>query len=457
MMLPRLQGNGDYGRLFPDLAPWEPRGSTEDAKIESLWDLAEGMYRGPSEENPDVPAAYTYFGQLINHDLSHETGTSLLRPVGSAALRNLRLPRFDLDSVYGDGRAVHPHIYAIGQPGKLLVGVNDGGEYDLPRNRDTSGGEYAENPVERERTALIGDARNDENILIAQMHLAVIRFHNRYINKKMRGADFEDARRLTRWHYQWVATHDFLKRLCGSALVDTLLGVRPAARLPPFERRPFIPLEFAMAAFRAGHSMVRPSYHLNDALRATRGGVPHDIVDRYKPQNSLHGGRELPPDWTVQWDLFVEHDGSDPQKSMRIDPALAPPLRDLRVPSPDARFRSLAFLTLMRGWRMGLPSGQDVARAMEEEPLPGHDPLWFYVLREAAEKADGRRLGPVAARIVAEVFTGLLAVDPDSYLNRDPPWRPDAVVEGGSYGLGEFLLDAGVPMTKQQWENERRI
>jgi hypothetical protein len=409
------------------------------------------MYEGRSAENPDIPAGYTYFGQLITHDITFDARSSLQEKNDPERLRNYRTPRFDLDCVYGRGPEDQPYLYSQREPGKLLLGTNHPGELDLPRNRDTSSDSYGTRNIDRLRSAVIGDARNDETVLLSQLQLGFIRFHNRRIDD---GKSFDDARRLTRWHYQWVVIHDFLKRLCGADLVNALLEDygRRTLRVHDFKTQPFLPVEFSMAAFRMGHSMVRSQYRLSDALNHERNGVPLAILGSGTPEHSLEGGRELPPRWTVQWDLFVSSDGSQPQPSMLIDPYLAPALRLLPLEDPDPRFRSLAFRTLLRGWRTGLPSGQSVAQRMGESQLPDDDPLWFYILKEAAERgAGGRRLGPVGARIVAEVVTGLLAADNESYYSVNPNWTPELPARQGPFTLRDFLAHAGAPITAADW------
>ena len=76
-------------------------------------------------------------------------------------------------------------------------------------------------------------------------------------------------------------------------------------------------------------------------------------------------------------------------------------------------------------------------------------PLWFYVLREADRVEDGNALGPVGARIVAEVLIGLLQGDRGSYLAQDPDWKPtlptiEASRQGKDFLMIDLLRFAGV-------------
>src|SRR5262249_30384656 len=189
-----------YGRLFPRGPFWEPPGRNEKEKLDYLFALSEEMYQDRSAENPEIPAGYTSFGQLIAHDVTFDARSSLKEKNDPVRLRDYRTPRLDLDCVYGRGPNDQPYLYSKRQPGKLLVGANAHGELDLPRNRDTSVDGFGTTPFDRLRGAIIGDARNDETILLSQLHLCCIRFHNRQIDE---GRDFQTARRLTRWYYQW--------------------------------------------------------------------------------------------------------------------------------------------------------------------------------------------------------------------------------------------------------------
>ena len=446
---------GNDGRLFGNLPDWQPAQKGADV-AEVLWDLSEALYIDGAKLQPNksIPAAYTYFGQLINHDLTFNATASLEAPAGSATLRNLRTPRFDLDCLYGRGPLDQPYLYDGAGSGRLVLGANGRGELDLLRSPVATSAKstVSENPFNLRRPAIIGDPRNDENIILSQLHLAVLRFHNGQIDA---GKDFEAARRATRWHYQWVAIHDFLERLCGPGVVAQTLGVcgRPDLRVFDPRAHAAVPVEFSLAAYRFGHSMIRHEYGLSAALLAARGG-PLPIFGELAV-DSLVGGRALPPQWTIQWSFFVEHPQSpaEVQFSKTLGPQISRPLRSLPMPGEKTRFRSLAFRTLLRGWQMGLPSGQDVARRLAEPVIAGNDPLWIYVLREAAEPAPigggGHRLGRIGARLVAEVFIGLLAADPDSYLAIDPNWTPAA---GAAFGLTDFLAQAGAPMTQADWK-----
>lgn len=422
-----------FGRMFHDLPVFEPPRAF-------LRDLAEGMRETERKQtsagdNPNLPAGYTYLGQFIDHDLTFDRSSTLEQMLDPGQLRNFRTPRLDLDCLYGRGPRNSPALYDRRSAGtKLLVGRNPDVDEDGTRL------ERADLPRNQEGVALVGDPRNDENVIVSQLHLLFIRFHNRVVDfvedrDGLKGADlFKDAHRLVRWHYQWIVVHDFLDRLVPKGMVQEILTPEGTPRVQlrfyrPERRFPFIPVEFAVAAYRWGHSAVRVTYLINDIVPElpifSREEDPH-------PLSAFHGERRLPEAWTVRWPFFFELDAEGPQLSRKINTKLADGL--FHLPGEEEEMESLALRNLRRGKALGLPSGRRVALAMSVEPLTQEElgfekpaPLWFYVLREAALKGKpkGQRLGPVGGRIVAEVLLGLLAFDRLSYLNVEPDWTPE--------------------------------
>ena len=426
-------------RSLPAFAPG-------DAALTALADsMADG--RGSEGDNADIASGYTYLGQFVDHDITFDPASALDRVNDPDALTSYRTPRFDLDSLYGRGQADSPYLYDQDDPASLLVGRNTGREQepvDVPRNQ--------------QGRALIGDPRNDVHFIVSQLHLAFIRFHNAVVDRLRFQSEptqlFDEARRTVTWHYQWIVVHDFLTRLVGPEVLSEVLVTsrrtgRARAELSFFKwrSRPFLPVEFTAAAYRFGHSMVRAEYRVNDTLEVLPILTDIRVAN---PLQHLGGFRVLPKGWTVQWKHLFPLGAEAPQPSRRIDTRLAEPMRKLPPAIDDAR-RSLGLLNMLRGRALQLPSGQAVAAAMGTTvpdatlKLSGETPLWFYLLRESEVLADGRRLGPTAGRIVAEVLIGLLKGDPSSFLRQEPAWRPELpAAEEGTFTVVDLLRFAGV-------------
>jgi len=434
---PRL---GRFGRMFPDLAPCPLGDATIDAVATWMGDRA-----NETGQNSRIPAGFTYLGQFIDHDITFDPTPLAARTRASGEI-NFRTPRFDLDSVYGAGPLVQPYLYdwkeSEPRGARLLVGRRT--VRDLPRNR--------------QGRALIGDARNDENVIVAQLHLLFLRFHNAVVDHlASQGTPddelFDRARRLVRRHYQWIVVREFLPKVVGTKIADDVLSP-PSAGTPTvhrrfftWKRRPYIPREFSGAAYRFGHSMVRPGYGVK---RKPPDVANLEVLPRDIPIfPGLRGFRRLPASLEIDWERFFKMEPTplppvprQVQSSMNIDTSIAAPLFTLPDGGPDLPRRNL-----LRSRKLELPSGQDVARAMDAPQLsdkelqldafngnePVQDalrraaPLWYYILCEAESELGkkGKRLGPVGGGIVAEVLVGLLEGDPNSFLSREPSWRPE--------------------------------
>jgi hypothetical protein len=502
----RQQGFGRFGRMFPKLDGLE----VAEDKLRQLADAMRdgGPGGGQSGDNPNVPAGYTYLGQFIDHDITFDTSGLGEKVNDPDALLNFRTPRLDLDSVYGRGPTEQPFLYDRGDPRKLAIGATGpGGQPRGPGGRRIRAGLPNDLPRSREGVALIGDPRNDENLLVAQTHLAFLKLHNKVVDQLGAGGSFEEARRITRWHYQWIVLHDFLDRLVDFNEVQWVLTHgRQHFRFETLSeyRDPYMPVEFAVGAYRLGHSMVREDYSHNRVFRpgagpatfsflfhfsglsggivGSRVGDPNILTALKLPKLKLPDGTlidpfplpDLPGDWAIDWHRFYEIDRSiDPPQgaeppdnafhlnlSRLIDPYLVPALHDL--PGGGG---SLPLRNLQRGVKMQLPSGQDVARAMQITPLTAEEiggsgpdgavarqlglhqqtPLWFYILKEAQLKGDGgHRLGPVGSRILAEVFIGLLEGDCESYFRHDRNWKPTLPSQhAGTFTMPDLLRLVG--------------
>lgn len=429
-----------YGRLFPELPPlvadesllWAlggPGGACDGALVADL----EG-----GDDAQATPAGWPFFGQLIAHDITADRSLPV-QHADPAALRNVRNPTIDLEFLYGEGPTGNPYLYDRADAAKMLLGRNDAGRPDdLPRNA--------------QGVALVGDPRNDVHLFVSQLHVALLKAHNAVVDwlradGVAENRVFEEARRLTRWLYQWVVLHDFLPRLIGQELTNALLASGP--RYYQDDQAHAIPLEFADAAYRYGHSQIRHRYTITSAS---------DAVPLFP---DLIGFDAVPARQTIDWGLLFDLPGRPPaQRAKKINGRLARSLIELPLAitgevDVDA-YRSLAVRDLQRGQGLGLPSGEAVARRMGETPLTpeeiglqgsgwhGETPLWFYVLKEAEARQDGERLGPVGGCIVGDVLTALIERDPGSFRASDPDWTPTLPARrAGRFDLADLLIFAG--------------
>ncbi len=451
------QQDGDrFGRMF-----YLPPLYTNPVGLRQLGAKGGPMDGGKTKDRTKtVDVGQVFFGQFVDHDITLDVTSSLSEVAVPQNTPNVRTPTLDLDNIYGMGPEATPYLYhASGDFAgvKLLVGA-DGtavkqnpklAAQDLARS---SGG-----------TAIIGDPRNDENRIISQLELAMIRFHNNVVDAvhQREGLDggelFERARQLAPWHYQWVVINDFLVAMCGAAPVDDILGNGRRFYCAE-DDDPYIPVEFAVAAYRFGHSMVPQK------IQIQKGAKAHDLFGKILGQGFVPlAVLEAVVDWN---ELVTTSAGRQVQKAEELDTKLASILLELPfIPPTPGAVRSLATRNLLRGQTFLLPSGEQVARAVGRPEVeidkvsaaarklakPAVDlatgtPLWFYILTEGEtigrethpghfDKGEG--LGPVGARIVAEVLIGLVELDPRSYLGTNRNWDPSQGVGVGT--LGEML------------------
>ena len=468
-----------FGRIFHERpfatdSPQLQAALLEIGRPGGMLDAKDALERGPFAllvdpalrvDNPDNPthtAGTTFMGQFLDHDMTFDTTSPLGRATEPRTTRNARTPALDLDSVYGGGPVVSRELYDAADGIKFKL--ETGGLFeDLPRGADG--------------VAILADPRNDENLIISGIQRAMLLFHNNAVERvRSEGAAdaievFDRARLLVTWHYHWLVLHEFLPLFVGQAMVDDIL-----ARGRRFYRTttPFIPVEFQGAAYRFGHSMVRPSY------RANRGGggagaffgLVFDPAEMGKPDPEDMSGRTRASRRFIGWETFFDFGDGEVRPNKAIDTKLSTPLFNLpagtisRPPGADVGPTSLAQRNLLRHVTWGLPSGQQLARRMKLPLLGRNDlsdlsgfglgldastPLWFYVLREAEVMEGGRHLGPVGGRIVAEVILGLLQTDDDSFLTRQPSWRPTlpASAGGGDFRMVDLLTLAGVDPTSR--------
>lgn len=438
-----------------------------------------------------VPAGYTYVGQFIDHDLTFDkTKVMLGDDVSPADLLQGRSPSLDLDSLYGAGPHDPASARFYSDDRHLKMGrTHAAGDpamsgFDLPRSGTGT-------TKQQKRRALVPDKRNDENLAVAQTHLAFIRFHNRVVDTLPSSVPpalrFRQARETVVKHYQWMIRHDFLPRICGKAVLDDVftngrkvfeVGANPTAV-------PTMPVEFSVAAYRLGHSMVRRAYDWNKNFPGGAGTL--DLLFTFSgTSGDLGGGLTLPSNWIADFRRLFDFTeagrddlvppGGKVNRAMLINTLLVHPLAQLPpgafggtgVPDGDIT-RNLAFRNLTRATMVRLADGQGMARrlsqhgaavkpltqaqirrgrngatldhltAAERDGVLTRTPLWFYVLREA--ELNGGRLTGVGARIVAETFHRAMEGSRFSIV-RDPSWRPTLGPDAKTFRMVDLLLFA---------------
>jgi hypothetical protein len=473
-----LAGHGDpgkFGRMFAHLDPLH----VEEGK---LVDLALVMKDAdPNDtggDNQKIPAGFTYLGQFIDHDVTLDLTPLEQQEADPLATMNFRTPGLDLDSLYGAGPQLAPYLYDRDSKGKLtgrlLIGKTEAspglggttipaGDHDLPRSRHGR--------------AIIGDERNDENLLVAQTHLAFLKFHNKIVDRLKSdrptadaGELFFEARRIATWHYQWIVLFDFVERLTEPGIVNRIKT--EGRKFYRFRTRPYIPVEFSAAAYRLGHSMVREVYNHNAVFSGApgsfapgsfgllfhftgkSGGILGDRAAEADPADfpGTPGPTErLPSNWVIDWRRFYDfgtpqEPGFELNATRKLDPFVVPALHTLPGEVDNAKI--LPFRNLARGVQLELPSGQDVAHEIAQQVaidqvtsedlsrgpdgavlkdlgLHAQTPLWYYILKEAQIVHNGERLGPVGSIIIAETFLGLVHGDHSSFLWQRSNWSPE--------------------------------
>jgi hypothetical protein len=480
---PDVTVSGSFGRMFRNLPPFAPpNNAVRDALMElgslgGILDANDDLAAGPialitdpnlqliNRNNPTHTAGVTFLGQFLDHDMTFDLTSRLGFPTNPITSPNLRTPFFDLDSVYAGGPGSNPELFDPNDPIKFRI--ESGGQFeDLPRDPTNN-------------VAIIGDPRNDENMIIAGLHAAFLLFHNHAVdlvrsqNPGIPDTDvYSQAHRLTVWHYQWIILREFLPHIVPQSVIDDVL-TNGRHFYDPLRDAAFIPVEFQII-YRFGHSMVRPSYRAN--LQGDNGqpffGMIFDPTEQGSSDPVDLRGNARAPRRFIGWQTFFDFGGAysaDVKPNKRIDTKISTPLFQLPleiIPSGTPPV-SLMQRNLLRCVTWMLPSGQQIASAMSIQSLSNTElaelqsirpsfvqstPLFYYILKEAELREDGLHLGPVGARIVAEVFIGLLQLDSDSYLSVQPNWLPTLPTHDGmpqSFRMIDFLTFAGVDPTSR--------
>lgn len=435
---------GSYFRMFP-VRP----AHYERAQLLAIVEAVDNKVVTIPDPSP-TPAGYTYLGQFIDHEITHMVHLS--EPAGALALplENLQQRRncaFDLDSIYGVG--LGDPVVPYTADGLFYSEFSSNGRlYDLPRGAGASGYE-----------ARIAEYHNDENFIVAQMQVLFMNAHNRLMRHYSPViADVEErfnqARNELALLLQALIVNDFLPQFldrrihqCFFGLQDTsmpgdfalLSGITPA--------NAGIPVEFAGAAYRFGHSLVRGSYPLNDqfhtpvSLRALFGLTGKGGL---RCLETGERGTNLER-YAIDWKYYFPLGYPDYSNALSIKPKIADQLRELVNETPG--HQDLMLRNLLRGQELGLPGAQEVAQwlmgqypeycaalnftPLSAEQIVRHDlgtvlmqqgleqqvPLWLYVLMEPAfNDSSYARLGKLGSLILAETFRMLLRCSRPSWL-----------------------------------------
>jgi hypothetical protein len=342
-----------FGRMFPELSP----AYTRPDILEAIGAVGGPMDGKSSDDRTDsVPVGLVFFGQFVDHDITLDASSTFGSVVDDASeIANVRTPTLDLDCIYGLGPEAAPYLFVQGGAfggAKLLTGADNPGqgalhEHDLLRA-----------PNGR---AIIGDPRNDENRIISQIQLALIRFHNLVCDTlhSEKGLEEHDlyvaARQTTTWHYQWALVNDFLTAMCGVPVVERILG---CGRQHYCGGVPFIPVEFSVAAYRFGHSMIPMEIQ-------TRKGS--DKFELFGAKLGTGFDPVSDPEAVVDWhELLFTPENRQVERAQKLDTLLAGDLLNLPfIPaSAPAAEKSLATRNLLRGNAFLLPRGEKVAQAI---------------------------------------------------------------------------------------------
>lgn len=532
---------GRFGYYFEDAAGLDEEGDLTKA----LDDLADAMVldKNETDNNSGIPPVFTYFGQFVDHDITantdSETGlskidtkevTALKRKDVTASLMNLRAGALNLDSLHGGGPIVGDFAKKLieamryrADRAKLWGGKvvdSDRGDQRPPQggirdvlrlDRLLRAGVVTEKEImalpddiratfvikdeatgkeaPRRQRAIIGDMRNDENLVVSQFHMAMQRMHNAIVQRRYEAKSehedaprgdtdelFDWARARTTWIYQWLIVHQYLPAICDPDTLAAVMKDGPVLYEEFFEKNPPskpelmpLPLEFSVAAFRFGHTMVREAYDWNAFFDLEKGTeASFDLLFAFtgNGKNPMFGANRLPSNWPIDWDRFV-HPVTDkhPDRAARtVDSRLALPLGDMANEEDGKHgvLRHLARRNLRRGLRLNVPHAQAIIDALAPkgisiQKLSPHElkkgatgkavadgkfeeatPLWFYILKEAEEICGGACLGPLGSRLVADTLVGLIKCDPNSYWNatdQGKNWKPEDSVKPGGVSI----------------------
>ena len=453
-----LEHQGRFGRIFSNL-------NSNYNLPNELVSLGKkgGPMDGGTSRNPlsTIPMGMVFFGQFIDHDITLDTTSALDRVNDPNATENFRTPALDLDNIYGSGPEANAFLYKNG----LYILTGKDGTGLTNQNSNHRNNDLVRNS---EGTAIIGDPRNDENRVISQIQLAMINFHNKVVdhyisednissndlrNPSIRKELFEKAKESVTWHYQWIVINEFLPLIVGKPILKNILGEGRKFYKP---NRAFIPIEFSVAAYRFGHSLVPQKLKV-------KTGQTHDF-ELFGATLGFGFSPISDDKQIIDWEVLFDIDqNTQSQRTDKLDTKMPSDL--LELPFIRSGEKSLATRNLLRGQSFLLPSGENVAKHINADQteiitiinhinsqigninLSNGIPLWYYILAEAEcigrNDEDGNKpgegLGTVGATIVAETLIGLIELDSMSFLNKNRSWSPTLGTTQGEFTMKDLL------------------
>lgn len=405
-----------YRKLFPELKPLY----LEEDRLRELTHMME-EYQRDCTDSDSIVNGLAFFGQFLAHDLTFESTSKFRTYKDPGSFLNERTLNLDLDCLYGQW--TEDFLYDARDRNKMLLG-------EIYRDKDHEWYDLQRNAQEK---AIIPDARNDENLIVSRIHLLWIEFHNCMVElTKSHSYDkniFAEARKKVIWHYHWIILHEFLEAIMLPEIYEEIMNFGSKF----YKHSSFMPLEFAGAAFRFGHSMIRDINQINDDLQKdlfTLGAFKK--IEEY-----------------VDWSYFFDLGDGKMEFCKKIDTKITGGMHNIPfIPTDNKYERSLPYRNMKRGEVYQLPSGEDVAKRLGFKPIEVKEckkihmkgtPLWFYILKEAEELCDGESLGPVGSTLVGEIIYTIIHCDKNSYTVQHPKWEPELGDTKGVFGFAEMI------------------
>jgi hypothetical protein len=424
--------NSPFTRIIPNSQAYGANAAPRPAAKAISLQMAEDPDH-PSFSSPKIELGLVFFGQFVDHDLNfNSTEEGQGASIDPNNPINRRTPALDLDPVYGGGPHGDPEFYT---PDGLFFKLGTNGNDLL---RDPNG------------VAIIGDPRNDDNGMIAQIHLAFQKYHNLLMTRALHGVDpssLNPAQKDALFNAVHERVIGFYQGIVANQFGTVITGRPISTKEPPLAN---VPAEFDMAVFRLGHTLV-----------------PNTLVvdhqgDRKSPTDpSLRG-----PGAFVPMDLLF---GRGAQPSAKFDDKVSETMRELLIllspTDPGAgdliggdsanigegqiidgvMHLDLVETNILRGREVHLPSGEEYLAMLDHRPYnpatDGNTDLFQYILDEATPLG---HLGRVGTDVVDRTIGGLLAADPYRF-NNPARFTPKEIAEFQHATFEKLLHQIGTP------------